>query len=362
MVNTFLLCEDYLTSARQLDTQRLQKQCLEAYQILVILFQFQLILHSNEKIDEFARMVPRNPSDNTWNLHKEIEKSYRRADLLKKIACEYRRSKIRYVRYPAAEGSDAILYNPIATSLIPYRVKKDDVIECVECGGFISHDKLFAEEDGCTHLHLTFFFLVKPKGIDANHFTPIGVKSSRHPKRNGYSISRFDVCRADTEIVGMGYAHHPIVRMWVGYESSLYEYLTAHLTALEERGRSLNVGHKSFFDRIPLKTEPIKPWWISHHHSVIMSHRASLLRKELYAFPPKRHTLSAGDPPKYIDNPLIATEDVVEWLPHGYVWTIIPLMTPAKFLSSVFPSKEICSPPQHYEPRFTDAVLQSIKH
>jgi hypothetical protein len=348
MVNTFLVCEDYLTSARQLDTKRLQKQCLEAYQILHILFQFQLLLHSTKSLWKFKTIAPKHYLCGGWLLKKEIERGYKRTELLKKTRHDYLSSSSRFVKIPSLD--DDLLYRPTHINDVPYLISNTDVVECRDCDTFV---KL----NDCCHPHLHFHFLSPPKGLGSQFFTKCGV-SKRYPKRVVYSIKRKNVC--DTEIVTMGFSQHAAVKMWVGYETSLFNYIVAHITALEERGRTINLKHRPLYDSLPIKSlEEVKPWWVTHHTSVFMSHRASLIRKELSQFPPSRPT---EDILRYIDNPLIVDEEVIKWLPHGYVWpNSLKLMTPGKFLTSSFPSDDVCSPPQHYEPRFTTLVQNKLK-
>lgn len=347
MVNTFLVCEDYLTSARQLDTKRLQKQCLEAYQILHILFQFQLLLHSTNSLWRLKTIAPKHYLCGGWTLTKEIERGYKRTELLKKTRHDYISSSSRFVKILSSD--DELLYRPTPIEEVPYLISNTDVIECRECNTFV---KL----NDCSHPHLHFHFLSPPKGLGSQFFIKLE-GSIRYPKRVVYEIDRRYVC--DTEIVTMGFSQHAAVKMWVGYETSLFNYIIAHITVLEERGRTINLKHRSLYDSLPFKSsEEVKPWWVTHHTSVFMSHRASLIRKELSQFP---HSRSFDSVKKYIDNPLIVDEEVIKWLPHGYVWpNSLKLMTPGRFLTSSFPSAEVCSPPQHYDIRYTTLVQNKL--
>jgi hypothetical protein len=71
---------------------------------------------------------------------------------------------------------------------------------------------------------------------------------------------------------------HAATRMWEGYENALAAYYNASLFWYAKRG-----GHNNLLKPIDLSCTPIIwPPWI-HDPRVIMSHRASLLRKE-YAY------------------------------------------------------------------------------
>ena len=371
MVNTFIVHKDFLKSARSLDKKRLQKQCLEAYQILNILFQFQLVLYHLGKLGDLEKIMPTHFGD----LRYEIEKSYRRSNLCKKLRADYLAKKKILVKYDHVEvDRDTSDYLVIHKDDLPYKVRERDILECEDCSSenacqtFMTYEEIMEK---CPHsCNLTFHLASCPAGSGTKFFTATGGGSTRYSKRSAFSIPRDKVCSKNTEIALMGFGQHAIVKMWFGYESSLYDYISAHLIVLEERGITMELKHDEVIGKMFLKSElPIKPWWITHHRSVILSHRASLLRKELKdkptlgVWPPirtaKPHLASLGD--KYQDNPSFVNEKVLKWLPYGYVWVnSLNFTTASQFLNAEFPSWETCAKPQNYDVRYTSYIEELL--
>lgn len=367
MVNTFIVHKEYLKSARELDTKRLQKQCLEAYQILHILYQFQLILYHLGRLDDLSKIMPAKYGE----LRSEMDKSRERSDLIKRIRSDYLAEKKILVKF-----EDDYDYCVMHKEDLPYKVKENDIIECTECSNEKAKQTFQSYEDICDiekcghDSPLIFFLLADPKNSGSRFFKFTGEKCLRYAKRVGYSIPRDKVCSKNTEMILTGFGQHAIVKMWVGYEQSLYEYITLHLIALEERGIKMRLKHNEVIQKMFIKVDHvIKPWWITSHRSVILSHRASLLRKELKnmpksgIFPPQRiakpHLSSLSK--RYIDNPSFVNAKVLEWIPFGYVWTNSLKLSSLQFLNATFPSWDVCAKPQHYEVRYKDSIEQLLK-
>ena len=75
-------------------------------------------------------------------------------------------------------------------------------------------------------------------------------------------------------IVTLGFAYHPIIKMWLGYEHSLKEYINAHITAWLERGYENNM---MFY---PVSPGQNRPTWTCDP-KMHQNHRAALITKEL---------------------------------------------------------------------------------
>jgi len=367
MVNTFIVHKDFLKSARALDKKRLQKQCVEAYQILNILYQFQLVLFHLGRIDDLGKLVPSLYGD----LRREIEKSHLRSVLCKNLKSDYLAEKKILVKFDAIEiDRETSEYVVIHKDNLPYKVKEREILECEDCSNELAYQTFMTYEEimeKCPHSsHLTFHLLQPPKGSGSQFFKATGNRSARYPQRTTYSIPRDKVCSKNTEICLMGFGQHPIVKMWFGYESALYEYISTHLIVLEERGVTMNLKHNTLFQKLFVKSETtIKPWWITQHRSVIMSHRASLLRKELEGKPkagvwpplriskPQLSSLGTG----YLDNPSFVNEKVLAWLEYGYVWpNSLKITSAAQFLNAKFPSWDVCAKPKKYELRYRSYI------
>lgn len=75
------------------------------------------------------------------------------------------------------------------------------------------------------------------------------------------------------QTVKYGYIYHPAVLMWLGFEDSLKEYLTAHIDV------SISRGIKNNMERYDVTNSPRPPWTLDP--DFIARHRAILLHKEI---------------------------------------------------------------------------------
>jgi hypothetical protein len=77
--------------------------------------------------------------------------------------------------------------------------------------------------------------------------------------------------------VTSGWRHHPVVRMWRGYEGALVEYGLAMCREWTGRGRADTVHDKLLVHARP-EPRPLPPWL--GDPAVHASHRSNLLRKD----------------------------------------------------------------------------------
>lgn len=89
----------------------------------------------------------------------------------------------------------------------------------------------------------------------------------------------------DEYFINLGFASHSVIRYWLGYEDSLADYINAMVDEWIRRGYSSNFP---FLMTPP--NSPVPPIFRSgEDNSVRLSHRASLLRKELAGFEPPHY-------------------------------------------------------------------------
>lgn len=172
MVNTFLVHANFAISASWLNSQRLGKQRVEAYQILLLL----------EDLNELSRI---------FNIPQPVERSQIK-EWIKQVNSVYK--KLPY-----------------------YYVRRDDLMIRMD-------------------------------------------KSSINSDTQG-------------RVIKLGFVHHPVVRMWVGYESALKEYITAHIDEWIKRGYTNNM------QRYEVKGGSRPEWMLDG--KIYQNHRASLLHKEI---------------------------------------------------------------------------------
>ena len=82
-------------------------------------------------------------------------------------------------------------------------------------------------------------------------------------------------------VTGEGWVHHPVTKMWQGYEFALMSYQKAICAEWAKRGYQDSCLEKTqeLFDQLPEeRRKPKVPWWLGKKkfHS---AHRANLLRK-----------------------------------------------------------------------------------
>lgn len=285
MVNTFITYRkkvrensyipDYQKSAESLDIPRLRKQCVEAYQILNILRHLKKIAKL-ENISSFGEVCDSSPENIYSSFLKRVEwcKSLRK----KYLASDYRYAKIegKIVKVPVKD--------------LPIRIRGD--------------------------------YILSPK---------------REVEYQNKIFPREKVILPGDELFTLGFSQHAIVKMWIGYENSLKEYINAHISVYSTKKKKNGEICSIALEKYDLTAKKIiHPWWITYYEGVILSHRAALLRKEYYR----------KEPLHYFNNPDF-TSIPIQWKKSGYVWTA-SLEKPEyilRMLSSSPPSPhEICAP------------------
>lgn len=248
MVNTFILTADYNVSASHLDNTRIWKQVLEAWQILRVLEQ----AHS---ICVWERWSPCPVTiDSMVNPAIMAENYLARCTWLSDVRSRYLRLNYRYV---------------IINGLIQIRSPNDvpfraDAKTYQVCGDHVH-----------ILIHNAKLESVRSKILPPEYNMCSTLSQARHRVRTLVTLRRSDVSLGDDRIFNMGYAAHPAVAMWIGYEPSLVNYIHAHLFECLKRG--INAA------ALPLPTivgEVIIPWWITQTEAVFYTHRASLYRKD----------------------------------------------------------------------------------
>lgn len=106
--------------------------------------------------------------------------------------------------------------------------------------------------------------------------------------------------QSEGRFIKLGFVHHPAVRMWVGYEDALREYITAHI---QEWIKRKFTNTMTMYD---IKDSPRPPWMMDG--KIYQNHRAALLEKEM----------SRSEAPWYINRKEFTQ---VGSFP-GYIWPI----------------------------------------
>lgn len=317
---------DYESSANELDDRRLLKQCVEAYQIFSILMDIKTIA----KLFGWGTITDVNSST---TIQTEIATFKANIDKLKEIRKKYLSQPYRLFK------SDGNSYIKIDKNRLPFRL--DTTTKFFEGGDMYLllcskkipiRDIVVSSDD-----NVISRFITKHK---------IDVNLSRYKKRKFFLVKKEDVCTSNDILITLGFSQHAAVKMWVGYERSLLCYIKAHINVLRTR-KNLDGTYKNV--KLPLdkyetelneklscksgKNNSVHhPWWITHTDIVIMSHRASLLRKEHV----RNEKLWYGNKDLF--------KMVGRWYNHGYVW---PGDLSHEHLNSS-PGPEICHPIQKY--------------
>jgi len=280
MVNTFITYRKrygsdykpaYFRSAQSLDIPRLRKQCVEAYQILNIL----------RHIHKICKLLELNSSENLFDIDESklsnLELYHlilKRTEWVKSVRKEYLSRDFRFAKI---DGS--ILKFP--KDKLPSRLYNNDRFEIQD----------------------TSVFVYKTKSKLENYI----LESNEKYK----VIPRDKIILPSDELFTLGFSQHAIVKMWVGYESSLKKYINAHIDVY----CSLTKKDGSFFtmniQKYKIEDKKVQhPWWITKYKGVIFSHRASLLRKEI----------SRNEPIHYQHNKHF-TYIPNDYKSRGYIWT-----------------------------------------
>jgi len=306
MVNTFVthLHEvptneiDYKKSAKNLDIERLFKQIVEAKQILDILEQVRFVAnyfgweYYDPVLDEEAYISSQEIIDNYLD----------RVSKYLFIKKRYTESPIRLII------KDGEIFE-ISKKKTIYRINKT-VDKWVDNGD----DSVTIWVNSSTHSKklVRGRFLTKDDGYDLSF-------GKRFKKRLPYLFDKEDVCFPEDTYISLGFGQHAINKMWVGYENSLKEYINSHLKVYLKKKKKDGNFRRTSIKCYDLSNEIIiHPWWLTRTNCVVLSHRASLLRKTST----RRDYRQVGEEYYwwYRDIPEFE-ESCSEWMEYGYIWT-----------------------------------------
>lgn len=233
MVNTFITHKPTPTTgfsqtALNLDLLRLRKQIVEASQILRILEDVPLIaLHFGWKCPE---PVPETETGSSF---------LNRIEQFKSIVNRYLKGKTRI------------------------KINIDGTMSTIE--SFNKEDHFVATDDNCDFVQ-----------IDMHTVRVFSRNSSRD-----YPLSK--VVYFGERIITLGFARHPIVHMWIGYEDSLRRYICDLQIELRTRPKKDGTMSESKIRVLDPGYNNVRyPWWtLSANSYCWISHRASLYVKEM---------------------------------------------------------------------------------
>jgi hypothetical protein len=288
MVNTFIVTDDsdvdYSKSASYLDFRRLNKQIVEAVQIL-------RTLKDHHKVASFYNMEPLPP------ITQDVATSFLQR-------CEW----VKMVQRQYVKKNTCLVYVFRKDKLVVQEWSKE-VAESFRVKDLSPSSKI-EYEDG----NILF-------------------------KGNTYPRDKIFVPHLGERMITLKqYATHPMTRMWIGHEDSLRVYINSHIREWLSRKRkngqptkcSTNIFH------VPPLDEIEHPWWRGYE-GVYLSHRASLLRKEK----------TRNEDPHYWHIDLLLKVVNTEWYDNGYVWACnLSVETIRKILRGeidVLPH-EVCAP------------------
>lgn len=291
MVNTFITRKkkisgkyfpDYSSSAKDLDTLRLRKQCVEATQILNILQQVNQVI-------EWEGWSPLTSA----TLKEQLMSPQEQAKIYTSRISSYLNVVRRYL---SLDYRYVILENRLEKrdkNYLPFRIYKND--------------RYILNGDNTVTVWLSPSQLKKAnkyKTLDETDYDLSAGKRCRTKKPKVFS--RYDVALPSDTIFSLsGFSRHAITKMWVGYEESLKIYITKHIDVYQKLRKKNGDKCSMNLPRYPsLKIRDVPhPWWIVNTYMIIYSHRASLLRKE----------------PKHYSS--IQWKLHSKWRKRGYVWT-----------------------------------------
>lgn len=261
MVNTFVPYKSFKKSAHSLDTPRLRKQIVEAYQIL------RIIIHLTDLAELMGETLP--PHDEKGCSISQISSNFaERCKFVKEIRRKYLAKKYRYFRMnPQPEGErspdESVTspeYQKVSVNSLPFRIPPGPI-------------RFRLSRDGSR----VKFSPSKPVLSDPIIST---IEYSIDEEKDVITLPRERVCLPTDDFITLGFSQHPAVPMWFGHVPSLKNYIH-HLHLAYEKRKTRSGGRcSSSVPRYSLTPGAVKPWWITHTDVVRCSHRASLLRKE----------------------------------------------------------------------------------
>lgn len=270
MVNTFIVTDesdaDYSKSASYLDFLRLNKQITEACQILNILHDLRSIAKHYD-LEKF-------PTNRKENLSPEETASLflKRATWVKSVRATYLHQSTRLIRRGVELEEVSFSESKKYIRAFPghYKIVEDTVI-------------------------ITFY------------------DRKRGKTEKECDLNRVLFAEQNERIITLGFSQHAIIRMWIGYEISLKQYINSHIDEWCTRKRKDGTLCRTNREKFDLPYEDVpSPWWRSYK-GVYLSHRASLLRKEV----------ARKEEPWYVDHKLFSSVyngKEKKWMDRGYAW------------------------------------------
>jgi len=101
-------------------------------------------------------------------------------------------------------------------------------------------------------------------------------------------LYRNDVVLPIDKIYKAGFSKHPAVYMWIGYEGSLCQYINDHIDIYLTYPTKTGKKRTMSINKYDIPAIIFHPWW-SQIGAVIVSHRCSLLRKEIDRKEPRHY-------------------------------------------------------------------------
>lgn len=132
-------------------------------------------------------------------------------------------------------------------------------------------------------------------------------------------FSKDDVCFPEDTYISLGFGQHAINKMWVGYENSLKEYINSHIDVYLTKKKKNGDNRKTSISKYDLSNEIIiHPWWLTRTNCVVLSHRASLLRK---TYTRKDYRKIGEEYYRWYRKIPNFEESCYDWMEFGYIWT-----------------------------------------
>jgi hypothetical protein len=291
MVNTFVTSQELKKSARNLDLQRLRKQCVEAYQILNILQQ----LHKISKELEWEKSKSVTKEETTYDIDRQVELYLKRVEWVKKTRRDYLKLDFRFI-----EGSNKLSKIKTEKLSTMFQLQSNDLYK-------IENDFVYLWVSKSNKSCLKKLDKLKLLSIDYIPYVDENGKTKRLRNREVYKIKLQHVLFPNDKVYKLGFSQHAVVKMWIGYETALKYYINVHIKEYLKRGKN----YKMNLPRYEINKEKlVLPWWIKNTKLVIYSHRASLLRKENLRKEPEWYVKK---------NKFEKIDDI--WKKYGYIWT-----------------------------------------
>lgn len=217
MAQTFLISKSFEKSAKYLNGARLHNQKVEGMQILTIINHYRL-LADYLNIEQFPSEVETKIEERTAWMNKVM-------DAFKKLGCEAIHIQMGNYRkiYP---GSKYPIKKKSKSNLI---IKEGQVIETTKSGK-----------------------TVLSQGPIENYVLP-----------NDEYIT-----------LPNGFSQHPVVKMWLGFETALKAYINAHIDVWVNQGKENNMV------KYIIPKEYKRPEWTKSKR-IISNYRAALVQKEI---------------------------------------------------------------------------------